>query len=82
MLWEDIDLEKGVVTIRRMQERTGELSENGGAARFVYEALNHSFRHLEGRQELLINTKLDTEAAACQTATRGTCLRDASLTCS
>ena len=42
--------------------------QNGGAARFVYEALNHSFRHLEGRQELLINTKLDTEAAACQTA--------------
>ncbi len=27
VLWEDIDLEKGVVTIRRMQERNGELSE-------------------------------------------------------
>ena len=42
--------------------------QNGGAARFVYGSLNHSFRHVEGRQELVINTKLVTEAAACQTA--------------
>jgi hypothetical protein len=40
----------------------------GGAARFVYEALNHSFRRLPGRETLIINTNLDTSAAVRQMA--------------
>jgi hypothetical protein len=40
----------------------------GGAARFVYEALNHSFRQLDGRQRLVINTNLKTAASSRQMA--------------
>jgi len=41
---------------------------NGGAARFVYEALNHSFRHFDDRKTLVINTNLMTKAAVRQMA--------------
>jgi hypothetical protein len=40
----------------------------GGAARFVYEALNHSFRQIDGRERLVINTNLKTTAACRQMA--------------
>ncbi len=42
--------------------------ENGGAERFVYEALNHSFRRFDDRQTLVINTNLKTDAAVRQMA--------------
>jgi len=42
--------------------------ENGGAARFVYEALNHSFRQFDDRKRLVINTNLKTTAAVRQMA--------------
>ena len=41
---------------------------NGGAARFVYEAVNHSFRKFDDRQTLVINTNLKTKAAVRQMA--------------
>jgi hypothetical protein len=40
----------------------------GGAARFVYEALTHSFRKFDDRQTLTINTNLKTKAAVRQMA--------------
>jgi hypothetical protein len=40
----------------------------GGAARFVYEAMNHPFRRLPGRESLVISTNLDTTAAVRQMA--------------
>ncbi len=42
--------------------------DHGGAARFVYDALNHSFRRLEGSARLVINTNLKTAAAVRQIA--------------
>ena len=42
--------------------------EQGGAARFVYEALNHRFQRLDGRNRLVINSNLKTEAAVRQMA--------------
>ena len=41
---------------------------NGGAARFVYDALNHSFRHFDDRRGLIINANLKTKAAIRQMA--------------
>lgn len=41
---------------------------DGGAARFVHEALNHSFRRLDGRNRLVINSNLKTKAAVRQMA--------------
>jgi hypothetical protein len=40
----------------------------GGAARFVYDALNHSFSRFDDRQTLVINTNLKTKAAVRQMA--------------
>ena len=37
--------------------------DNGGAARFVHDALKHSFRHFDDRKTLVINTVLKTNAA-------------------
>jgi hypothetical protein len=42
--------------------------KNGGAGRFVYEALNHSFSRFDDRQTLVINTNLQTKAAVRQMA--------------
>jgi hypothetical protein len=42
--------------------------KNGGAGRFVYDALNHSFRQFDDRKTLVINTNLKTEAAVLQMA--------------
>ena len=41
---------------------------NGGAARFVYDALNHSFRRFDDRRRLIINANLKTKAAIRQMA--------------
>ena len=41
---------------------------NGGAARFVYDALNHSFRRFDDRQTLIITDNLKTKAAIRQMA--------------
>ena len=38
----------------------------GGAARFVYDALNHSFRRMENSKRLVINTKVRTKHEAVQ----------------
>lgn len=35
--------------------------DNGGASRFVHDALNHSFRRLEGRQTLVIDRNIKTD---------------------
>jgi len=42
--------------------------KNGGAQRFFYDALNHSFRRFDDRQTLVINTNLETKAAVRQMA--------------
>lgn len=39
---------------------------NGGAARFVYEALNHEFRKLEDRESLVISKKILTDHQVTQ----------------
>ena len=36
-------------------------NNHGGAARFVYEAMNHGFRRVEGGKQFVINTKIKTE---------------------
>lgn len=41
---------------------------DGGAARFVYDSLNHSFRVFDDRQRLVINSNLRTKAAVRQMA--------------
>jgi hypothetical protein len=41
---------------------------DGGAARFLHDALNHSFRRLEGRKKLVVDTNLVTPAAVRQIA--------------
>lgn len=43
-------------------------NNKGGAERFVYEALNHSFRRIGGSEQLLINTNVKTDAAVRQMA--------------
>jgi hypothetical protein len=49
-------------------ERLVDQWANGGAARFVYEALNHSFRRFEDRRCLIINRPRRTEASVRQMA--------------
>ncbi|MBS0235343.1 MAG: hypothetical protein JSR99_17885 [Proteobacteria bacterium] len=39
---------------------------NGGAARFVYEALNHEFRKLEDRESLILSKKIVTDHQVTQ----------------
>lgn len=41
---------------------------NGGAARFVHDAINHSFRRFDDSRQLVINTNLKTQAAVDQMA--------------
>ena len=41
---------------------------SGGAEKFVYEALSHSFRKFDDRQALIINTNLKTSSAVRQMA--------------
>ena len=49
-------------------EQLVEQWKNGGAARFMYDALNHSFRRMDGRNCLVINTVLKTPATVRQMA--------------
>jgi Family of unknown function (DUF5906) len=42
--------------------------ENGGAARFVHDALNHSFRQLDGCKSLAISSNITTQYAVRQMA--------------
>lgn len=43
-------------------------NNGGGAARFVYEAMNHSFRHTQPGTQLVINTKVKTQHETKQVA--------------
>lgn len=49
-------------------EQLVEQWRNGGAERFVYEALNHSFRQVDDRKRLIIDTVLKTSASVRQMA--------------